>query len=334
MNESNSDTTIKDIRIVTTKFPLTKPYNLSFTILYHFISIQTLVSFSDGRETTAEVVPLLGYNDESEDIIIKNLTDWTKKIVGLPINDARTYIQKNIKSFPFSTTALLTAIDLYKFPIQELNHDALQYVIPTSTVKIEELKELLTNPNHTIKVKLTGNVQKDIFGLEQVRNELESYSKKIRFDANQAYTVEDTESLCEYLSINQYGNIVEYIEQPLPVGMENELGYLREKYNTINFMLDESIVKKGDLDLAIKNDILFIKLKLFKQGGINEVISIAELAHKKNIRVILGNGVATRISNYIENQIYNYHDHLFEYPLESNGFKKLRRQLNPILKVK
>jgi len=323
MTELSNPIYIKTIEILIKEFPLKTPYQLSFATLDKFISIQTAVSFSNHNEITTEVVPLLGYNEESEQIVLENLKTWTPVITGMSVENARAYIKEKIEQFPFSTSPLLTAIDLLEYPINGINQEDLSYVVPTSTESTAHFKSLLSDTKNVIKVKLTGNVETDTNGLNLVLDELKKYPNKIRFDANQAYNYESARMLFSYLIENQLENKVEYIEQPLPVGKENEMGLLRSEFDSIQIMLDESVVTINDLTLAEKNRIGFIKLKLFKQGGIQELISIAEAAHQKGIQVILGNGVATHISNKIENEIFVKNQHLFLNPLESNGFKKI-----------
>lgn len=320
MSEFNK---IEDVTVRVERYPLKQTYNLSFAALTEFVSIQVRLIVSNGESSMAEVVPLVGYNDESEEIILNNLNKWKKSIVGLSLASARKLIAKEIQHFSFSSSPILTAIDLFDFEPLEVNHDEMEYVVPTSTIETEKFKKLLLEDRVTIKVKLTGKPETDITGLSKLLTELKSYSRKLRFDANQAYTYEGARVLFDFLKKSALTDKVEYIEQALPVGKENEIGKLRSEYPSIHMMLDESIVLSSDLALAEENDVKFIKLKLFKQGGIKELIEIAELASQKNIKVILGNGVATSISNAIENQVFCLKEALFFPPLESNGFKKV-----------
>lgn len=324
MTESKDNSIlIEDVQVSVIKYPLQKTYHLSFVALEEFVSIQTLFLFSNGSRIRTEVVPLLGYNEESEEKVLANIQAWSAEIKNTSVNQARSYVKEKVKEFPFSTSPLLTAIDRLDFVVHEMDHDSLEYVVPTSTGKVEEFKELLET-NNTIKVKLTGNVQKDIDGLESLKMELINYPSKLRFDANQAYNYDDCTRLFDFITTSGLSSKVLYIEQPLPVGKEQEVGRLRKAYPSVNIMLDESVVTIEDLALAEDNDVRYVKLKLFKQGGIKELVSIAELANEKGIGVILGNGVATAVSNYIENEIYAKHPQLFLAPLESNGFKKTK----------
>jgi L-alanine-DL-glutamate epimerase-like enolase superfamily enzyme len=182
---------------------------------------------------------------------------------------------------------------------------------------------LLLTFDGTIKVKLTGDLSVDLNALKVLKNQLSDYNSKLRFDANQSYSFENAVLLFQFFKENNLENKVQYIEQPLPVGCESDMGKLRKQFENIEIMLDESVVDLEDLFLAIANNINYVKLKLFKQGGIKETLEIARKAKEFKIKVIFGNGVATHISNKIENHIYLKNKDLFNAPLESNGFLKV-----------
>jgi len=314
---------IEDLLISINTLPLKKPYKLSFVTLDRFQSIQVKLRFSNHKETIAEVVPLLGYNDESEEEIYDSIIAWKDELVGKKVSKAREFVSSFISQKPFTTSAILTAIDLMSYSVNPDTHHSIKYVVPSSTTETDELKSLLLNSRDSIKVKLTQDVDADINGLLAVKKEVLGFHSNIRFDANQAYDFEAARKFCELLQFTKLDLKTQYIEQPFPVGKENWIGELRKQFKSIAFMLDESIVTINDLDLATTNDVEYIKLKLFKQGGIKELLEIANEANRKGIKVILGNGVATSISNEIENEIYMKNKALFVAPLESNGFKKL-----------
>ena len=57
--------------------------------------------------------------------------------------------------------------------------------------------------------------------------------------------------------------------------------------------------------MASEMGIKFIKLNLSKRGGIRELVELSRFTNRVGIKVIPGNGVATRLSNPIEIQVYN-----------------------------
>lgn len=321
MKESNNG--IQDIAILKESFRLKKPYVLSFATLDTFLSIQVKIILKNGNTRIAEVVPLFGYNEETAEIIEDNLRTWSGNVIGLTLNDARDYISQFITSFSFSTSPLLTAIDLFNYTDFDSFNDELKYVIPTSTTETDHFSSLLDDESCKLKVKLVGQVETDISGLEELKERIISHPLKIRFDANQGYTFDDAVTLFDYLVSSGIHRNLEYVEQPLLVGQESEMGELRKLFRSIDIMFDESIITQMDLSMATDNDINFIKLKLFKQGGIYELLAIAKEAKKMGISVVLGNGVATKMSNAIENNIFTMNKSLFVEYLESNGFKKI-----------
>ena len=323
VNELSSTLTIAKVDIQRKEYPLKKAYNLSFATLEKFVSIQLALTFSNGQRKSSEVVPLLGYNEESEELILRNLMQWKPLLIDKSVINAREIIVNEISKFPFSTSPVLTSIDLLDFEMTGVNLEEFSYVTPTSTQETPAFKELLSLSEEVIKVKLSGDAETDIQGLKICKEEILEYPFLLRLDANQAYDYEGASALFRYLSEADISNKIQYVEQPMEVGKEALMGELRKEFPKVEIMLDESIVTLDDLDLASMNDVSFVKLKLFKQGGILELIELAKQANQRDISVILGNGVATDISNRIENEIYMRYQDLFVAPLESNGFKKI-----------
>jgi len=323
VNESDK-VFIERIEVQSIKIPLKKPYQLSFATLKEFLSIQVTLYFSDGHQTLAEVVPLVGYNEESSDVILTNLNIWIREIIGIPVMTARQQIELHIKKFPFSTSPILTGIDLYQDPIYSSKcQTSPSFVVPTAANKSNQINNLIQQKISAIKIKLSDNVIRDIGGLNQVRKRILESNCLIRFDANQAYSFDDSKRFFSYLLESGIIQRTQYVEQPMKVGLEEKMGMLRREFEKVPIMFDESIICIDDIDLAKRLDINFIKLKLFKQGGIKETIAMAKYANSQSIGVIIGNGVATGISNSIENKLFDLYPDYFLTPLESNGFQKI-----------
>ena len=92
-------------------------------------------------------------------------------------------------------------------------------------------------------------------------------------------------------------------------------------------MLDESIYTVNDVNRAAQVGCQWIKLKLCKQGGIDELLQLAKHAKSIGLKVVIGNGVATDVSNLLELWVYDRYRHLFDGASESNGFAKLQQPL-------
>lgn len=318
--------TISEIKVERVSYPLTKPYILSFTVLKEFISIQVTIKLSDDKFKIAEVVPLLGYNDESESSILEFIYSIKDEIVGRTLKSARNFLKKYISSNPFSVSPLITAIDLFNFKENSLWKEFNDFVIPVSTESIsnwiQNIEETIFH-NQTLKIKLSGDPIKDIIVLKTLSGY--SFKNKLRLDANQSYSMDSAVKVFDYINHSPIINNILYVEQPLLNNNWKEHGYLRNKFPKIEVMLDESIVNTEDILKANKIGINYLKLKLFKQGGISELVYLATSAKNMGMKVVLGNGVASSMSNMVEISLYLKYPDLFILPLEANGFLKIKK---------
>ena len=322
--------TIEQISIHKEEFELIKPYVLSFATLTHFLSVQVSITLTDGRNTTAEVVPLPGYVDEDENSITAFLRAKAAFLKGLTLPEARDVVALHIGSEPFATSPLLTAIDLFTFGgyANPSAGDGMRFVVPTATSKPEEMMakaKATAEQGQTLKVKLSGDLDTDLAGFRALdQSGLHWGAYKLRFDANQAYGSENVDALYEALSRLDIRHQTAYIEQPVPASDWDTLAHLIKAWPEVATMMDETVVTDRDLDRAIDMGIPYIKLKLFKQGGITELLQQSRKAHQAGIGVVLGNGVATGLSNQIENSLFHQHGDWFYGDAEGNGFLKVK----------
>ena len=103
----------------------------------------------------------------------------------------------------------------------------------------------------------------------------------------------------------------------------DEYALIIRDYFNIPIMLDESIITIDDLKKASDIGVRYIKVKLFKQGGIKELINIIKSANLLGLGVVIGNGVATIISNIVEIEIYRKFQSFFFGACEANGHLKV-----------
>jgi O-succinylbenzoate synthase len=318
--------TIKKIRIYCEEQNLTIPYTLSFGTISKIDSVRVELAFSNGITKTAETVPLPGYSNETKESILQYLNGIITFIINKDIEKARSFIEKDLPKNPFACSPVLTAIDLldYSFPVITTG---INYVIPASSSNLVELKEnieyLRGFESGTLKIKLTGDLKQDLTCLE-ILSESNLTNLIIRFDANQAYCLRDAIVFYQNVALQKYIDNIDYIEQPLAYNAWKEHATLVSEFPIVKTMLDESIVTNADLFKALSIMIPFVKFKLFKQGGIKELINQIKIAAENGMKVVLGNGVATLLSNEIESGIYlKYPDMIFG-ACEANGFLKIK----------
>lgn len=321
---------IKEVSIKKKIFPLYSPYILSIGTLHQITSLQVHLKLNNNLSSYAEVVPLYGYSTETEEQIHFFLKFAIKKLVNKTLPEARNEMEVYKESLPFSVTAILTAIDLFSHQIPSKRNMNIDFVIPCSTENISKLRKVFNenaNLGKTIKVKLSGKLNTDIKAMEilsQLHSNIRNRSYHLRLDANQAYNLTDSITLFQFINKLKIKKNIQYIEQPLRVENWFENKILSDKFSQLNVMLDESVINQKHIDICKVLGIKFIKLKLFKQGGISELIELAKYANKCGIKVVIGNGVASAISNDVENYIYSKYNHLFYGASEANGFLKIK----------
>ena len=298
-------------------FPLKKPYVLSFVTLTEFISIQLSLNI-EGKKVQAEVVPLFGYNNFKPDDIYTFLEEWCNQSVGKSVIYLREEAEKLIQEKGFLVSPILTAIDVF-FMENALKKPSpsVKFIIPFSS---KDYVNISFDQNREYKLKLSNVVDQDIKVLKHLI--AIQFRSPIRTDANQIFTLETAIDFFEAIIENNLETKIAYVEQPVAAEDWNSITYLRKNYPQISIMLDESIVSDQDIYKAKSIGIDFIKLKLFKQGGVKEVIQQAQLCKLLGIKVVLGNGVATKLSNQIENHIFSSFP-IFYGASEANGFLKI-----------
>ena len=318
--------TIVSVDVFETEYPLTKPYQLSFVSIHEFKSIGVEILLDNGKSEKAEVVPLEGYSEESYEFVLRNISDNASAVVGMSLKQARKQVLEKLKDHPFSSTALLTAIDQFDYSlISREGAEMLETLIPFSSDQLisgEVLREFF-KVGKTYKLKLTGNQEKDIKALDM----LETYYPlecTVRADANQAYNMEEARKLLEHICTLKVMENVEYFEQLLPLSDWSGQKRLVELFPDQNFMLDEPIIDNNKIDRAVDCGVQYVKLKLYKQGGIMEVLAHAQYANEKGLKVIFGNGVASWLSNQVELTIFSTHRQFFSGVHEANGYLKIK----------
>jgi O-succinylbenzoate synthase len=316
---------IKSIDVKRESCELKKPYVLSFATLDEIISIQVTVTLENGEKKTTEVVPLVGYNDEDESSILRYL-ECKNDLLGISLSEARSIIVKDIDRVPFATSPILTAIDLFSEDLPSFNLEELDFVIPFSTENTEEIIDYLSNnrlDNLTIKIKLSGDLNIDKNSLVSLLELNCLKLVKVRLDANQGYNYESCKLFFDFLVSSGIQDYISYVEQPMNKDSWDDHFQIKNDYPSVPIMLDESVINKGDVKKCYLNGIEFVKLKLFKQGGIKETCELIELCDKLGVKVVLGNGVATMMSNDIEIRIHSRYKEVIYGASEANGFMKI-----------
>lgn len=149
---------------------------------------------------------------------------------------------------------------------------------------LAEADEFVRLGFRVLKVKTGLNLAEDA---ERVRRLRERFGTNvaIRVDANQGYSLTD---LHQFLKETALAN-VELIEQPLPVGHENELRTLPANIRQ-RLVADEGLTSpESAMRLLIGQPAYGVfNIKLMKCGGIRPALAIATLAQSAGVRLFWG----------------------------------------------
>ena len=143
-------------------------------------------------------------------------------------------------------------------------------IIKTRTLEAKEFQFL--------KLKLGSDIDHEI--VKAVR---EVSSQSLFVDANQGWK-DKFKALDNIYWLKERGVI--FVEQPMPVEMEEEMAWLKER-SPLPIVGDEGIQRLKDVENA-DNFYHGINIKLVKSTGLNEGLKMARLAKKKGLKVMLG----------------------------------------------
>ena len=188
------------------------------------------------------------------------LWDWTAKKAGLPLNQ--------ILGFPRPHTPTSVTIGINK---PDVIKKRIPLLLDGTTVK-------------SLKIKLGSpeGLSADKIMYEQVVESTKDYNVKIRVDANGGWNVKDAKYMMQWLA--ERG--VDYIEQPLKEGEENELEKI---YNDrpLPIYLDESCRFSENIP-KFASYVDGVNMKLMKCGGITEALRIISTAKTYGLKTMIG----------------------------------------------
>lgn len=282
------------------EIPLTKPYTIAYNTTTNAEIVFLEMELENGMVGLGASSACADVVGETPAQTLYNLQQpFVQELTGKDIRNFYSIINEVQKKFP-NQPGTLAAIDLAL-------HDAFgQYLgipvadfygrktgpLPTSiTIGIKETAEMLEEAKsyyaagfRVIKLKTGAQVEEDI---ERVTRLYEQFGNniKIRVDANTGYQLAQLQYFLEQTKTIS----IELIEQPLPVGHEQELTTLSAKQREL-LAADESLLDAvSALQLAQKPVPYGIfNIKLMKCGGINAAREIGLIAEKAGIHLFWG----------------------------------------------
>lgn len=288
---------IKAIRSYSADLSLTKAYEVAYKLTDQVHNAFLEIELENGAIGIGSASPSkFVINEDLEELQTNLRSDRIQDWVGRDIRQFRSLIAEADQLFPnFSATR--TAIDLalhdafgkyldlpiVKFYGQYYRSLPTSVTIGISSVAetIREAREYKVMGFNILKVKIGKQLEEDIERCMKLR-EYFGNDFLIRVDANQGYNFQQTIRFYE-ATINLG---LELIEQPLPVGAEEELRRLPDQIKAI-IACDESL-KDPASALQLINSCGIFNIKLMKCGGLLGAFDISTIAQAAGIDLFWG----------------------------------------------
>jgi L-Ala-D/L-Glu epimerase len=291
---------ITAVRSYLKKMALTKPYTIAYqtfsdvSIAFLEVELQNGIIGYGAASPAEEVV-----GESTAQTLAKLSTEFVQGFTGMDIRHFRQIIERSKIHFPHLPgtqaaidIALHDAFGKYLgIPVVEFYGQKIQSLPTSWTIGIKNVADTLEEAANyyqlgfkILKVKTGLDLSEDI---ERVIRLAEAYGNKmkIRVDANQGYTLNDVK---QFIKATKNTGI-ELIEQPLPVGKEEELLQLEPGIRQL-LAGDESL---KDPQAALKyasgsKPFGIYNIKLMKCGGILGALDIATIAGYAGIELFWG----------------------------------------------
>lgn len=151
-----------------------------------------------------------------------------------------------------------------------------------SVVMLYDAKKAFDEGMVLLKVKVGSDVLHAVDVVRAIAKELPS--AKILVDANQAWSVEDS----EFFISNMFDGAIELIEQPL---IASDLGGLKKitEFSHIPILADEAAFTLEDVKkVVVSKSADMINIKFMKCGGVSKAKEILEYARAQKVPCMLG----------------------------------------------
>jgi L-alanine-DL-glutamate epimerase-like enolase superfamily enzyme len=304
--------------------PLVTPYHLSLGAVEAFDTI--LIAATDGQRTGfGDATYLTGYTDETIDGAWDKVKELSALVAGKTTEAAREQLGALLAEAPFTVTGFVTAFDM-------LEGSELLRVTEPARVPLLTLLGAETEPEierdialaiergfSTLKIKVGWDVNEDLKRVALIQR-LNRGRCALRLDANQGFSCEDAVHFAASLDPDS----IELFEQPCDKE-DWDSAVAVAGVASVPMMLDESIYDAEDIArVAQLGAASYVKLKLMKAGSVDALARDLAYIRELGMQPVLGNGVATDISNWMEACVARG---LVTNALESNGFLKTRRSI-------
>jgi L-alanine-DL-glutamate epimerase-like enolase superfamily enzyme len=262
-------------------------------------SVIVSVKCSDGSVGTGEVPTSFVLPHETVKAIQTVLTEAKLLMLGKPVGDYAVLtarLRKQYPDFHMTISGLEVALFRAHLAVEGKPEFALRAVVETDItipfvpkMAIIEpwIRKAIRNRFHTYKVKVSGDVKKDLkfcFAVHKILTESDK-PFTIRLDGNQGFTAKSAMELLEKLDHISIG--VELFEQPLKRKDYKGMKVLFKK-SPIPIVADETVFCADDCKRVIDDELAHgVNIKIAK-SGISESFKILQLARQAKLKLMIG----------------------------------------------
>ncbi len=292
-------TYIKNVKCYKKNLELTRPYTIALKTFDAVENIFVQIETESGIMGIGAGAPSAHVTRETMESAVQAIEQVEDFLNGKDLRKFNAIIREMNTLFP-ENPAVSAAVDialhdafakLLDIPLIDL-WGRMHTSLPTSITigiksieeSIEEAKEYIGLGFKVLKLKTGKSVEEDVAIFSKIR-ETVGKKVKIRVDANQGYSVQDTKDFYQLTKKLD----VEFIEQPLPFDQITSMKELPTSIRKI-CMADENLQSPAHaLDLAQKPHLFGLyNIKLMKCGGLVAGRQIARIAHLAGIDLMWG----------------------------------------------
>jgi L-alanine-DL-glutamate epimerase-like enolase superfamily enzyme len=316
---------LQELTLRTVRFPLIRPYVLSYRTFTEFEPIIVEARDADGRIGWGEGHISPGSSGETREGGWAFCRQHAAAVVGMDTAAAKAMITANMGASKVAATGLLTAIEMLEdHPLLRVDREVrLPLLTPfnSSAPKeiAEEVERRLEDGFRTFKIKVGKNADDDVWRVKLIQQAIGGRAT-MRLDANRAYSEAEA---CRFVAaLDPLG--IELFEQPCD-SEDWEANAKVASVSPVPVMLDEPICTLADVERAggIRN-IGFCKLKLKRLGGLNLTHEALDAVRAHGMEPVLGDGLGIELGCWMESCVART---TIRNAGEFNGFLKAKVRL-------
>ena len=288
-----------DLRRV--RLPLVTPYRLSYRTFEEFEPILVEIRDNNQRSSFGEGHISPGSSSETREGGWAFAKRLAQAVLGTSPEEAKARLREEFHASPVAATALTSAIEMLEGdPLLKVEESVrLPLISPVNGLDAKaieaEIEDKLEKGFRTFKVKVGKDLDTDVERLAAIQRTVAGRAT-LRVDANRGYDQRDAVQFAS--RIDPSG--IELFEQPCPAeDWDANAAVARD--SAVPVMLDEPICSITDIERAADLEgVGYVKLKLKRFGGLNNLHAALTRARERGLKPVLGDGLGAEPMCWME----------------------------------